>query len=152
MTKWVRVCCLLLLFNVGCEKESSQFPNGSSYRYQPGQLWTYHTRPGEESSRVIILKVDRDEKLGHIIHIRIEGVLFEKAQTSDLQAGVISHMPFSEEAVDKSMIDLISSDREVPDYHDGYQIWTRASEEGKVSVYTSPIADQIDEMEKSLVQ
>ena len=33
-------------------------------RFQPGQVWQYNTRPGEESSRITIAKVEAHPKLG----------------------------------------------------------------------------------------
>ena len=142
----------LLTLSAGCGDEPSEETLGPAYRYQPGQIWTYHTRPEEEMSRAVILRVDPNENLGHVIHVRIEGVFLENAKTQGLLEGVIGHMPFSEEAMDKSLIDLVSNTSIQPDDLEGYHIWRLAHEEGKASVFTAPIAEQINELEKLMIQ
>jgi hypothetical protein len=48
--------------------------------YTPGQVWSYNTRPGEASSTVTILRVERTPKLGVIVHVRIDGVQFKNCK------------------------------------------------------------------------
>ena len=154
MKKWTLMTSTLVMLTLltGCSEESSTKNPAPSYRYQPGQIWTYHTRPDEEESRAIVLRVDSDQELGHVIHIRIEGVFLEHAKTRELLEGVIGHMPFSQDAMDKSLIDLVSNTPIQPEDLEGYHIWTQAHTQGKASVFTAPIADQISELEKLIIQ
>ena len=46
--------------------------------YSEGQVWSYKTRAGEESSTVLINKVEQNDKLGKIYHISLDGVKVDK--------------------------------------------------------------------------
>lgn len=82
-------------------------------RFEPGQVWTYHTRPGEEESRLTIVKVEPHDKLGTIVHIQVNGIAQKPPPARGLNS-VIHHMPFAEEAIGRSVIELAASDAPVP--------------------------------------
>jgi hypothetical protein len=42
--------------------------------FTPGQIWTYNTRPNEQSSRIIICRVESDPNLNQIVHIHVTGI------------------------------------------------------------------------------
>ncbi len=85
-----------------------------------GQVWRYNTRPGEEASRVTILKVEPDERLGNIIHVAVHGVRIQAAASP---GGVC---------------------------HTGYHTWRQAFDDGKAGVWTLSLADTIGAMESTL--
>jgi hypothetical protein len=45
-----------------------------------GQVWSYKTRPGEESSRVLINKIEAMPKLGKVFHISVSAVKVKNPQ------------------------------------------------------------------------
>lgn len=50
-----------------------------SSKYEPGQVWSYHTRPGEEASRLTVLRVEPYGKPGDLaVHVRVDGVSVAK--------------------------------------------------------------------------
>jgi len=91
-------------------------------KYTPGQVWKFKNRLGESASRVTILRVETLPKLGLIIHIRIDGVQFKNC-TGGPAPTSIAHAPFSKEAMDDSVTQLIRSGIQVPEYMAGYREW-----------------------------
>jgi hypothetical protein len=113
-------------------------------RFKPGQVWTYHTRPGEEDSRLLVVKVEPHDKLGTIVHIRVEGVAQKNPHAPEGVSSVIHHMPFAAEAISKSVIELTASDVPVPtSFEEGYGIWKEAFDQGKAGVFTITVAESI---------
>jgi len=92
-------------------------------QFEAGQVWTYQTRPGEEDSRLTVVKVEQQDKLGTIVHIRVDGVAQKNPHAPDGVSRVIHHMPFDAEAIRKSVIELVASGVPVPDsFEEGYAI------------------------------
>jgi hypothetical protein len=91
-------------------------------KFEPGQVWSYKTRPGEEGSTVTILRVEKTPKLGTIVHVRIEGIHFRNCTGGPLPR-LLEHAPFSREALEASVTVKVSSVSKVPDYAAGYQDW-----------------------------
>ncbi len=147
-----RISLLLIsLLIVGCGKQPAAPTNGT-FRYQRGQVWTYHTRTGEESSRAVVLRVERDEQYGHVVHVRLEGVSFEAGGAGEVHPAVVDRLPFSVEAVDQSVIHLVSHLSEVPDYPQESQTWRQSVGGDKTRVFTVTFADQLDKIEASLIE
>lgn len=97
-----------------------QFVSDPTFR--PGQVWSYKTRSGEESSTVTILRVEKTPKLGTIVHVRIDGVHFHNC-TGGPSPKVLEHAPFARAALLASVIATVGSVSKVPDYEAGYQDW-----------------------------
>jgi len=117
--------------------------NISDSKFKPGQVWTYSNRPGESASTFTILQIDRGEKLGVIVHIRVDGLRAHNP-SGDLVPSV-EHMPFTRDAVLLSVVRLVRIESSVPNL-EGYERWR--SDCG--GVYTISIADAVDVMEKTL--
>jgi hypothetical protein len=47
--------------------------------YAVGQVWSYHTRPGEDKSVLQINKIEQDPKLGTIFQISVYGIYIPAA-------------------------------------------------------------------------
>jgi len=113
-------------------------------RFQPGQVWSYRTRPGEEGSRLTVVKVEPHEKLGTIVHVRVEGVSQKMLTVPGGVCTVIRHMPFAEEAVQQSVVELLDDDGPVDaSFEEGYGIWKEAFDKGKAGVFTITVAETI---------
>ena len=93
--------------------------------YAAGQVWRYHTRPGEEGS---LLKIHAAEPYGDdsVFHVTLSGL------------GVpLGHLPVSREALDQSVAGPAeAADAAFPDPGEGLAAW-RAAEGG---VFTLPVA------------
>ncbi len=150
MIKRLAALYVCIIFVVSCEEQPTTPTGTGGPRYQAGQVWTYHTRPGEEASRLVLLKVDPHETLGHIIHVRVEGVSFAVANAPSLETGVIPFLPFTEEAINRSVINLITSRPELPDFTDEYERWSQAAldDSHPPPTINIPIIEKINEIEK----
>ena len=121
-------------------------------KYKPGQVWSYKTRPKEESSRITILKVEPHANLGDIVHIRVSDVKMQSPAAPDGLAKVIHHSPFAEEAIDASVVELLAEDVELPDFAEGYDLWRESFDKGEAGVFTIPVAQSIEAMERVIDQ
>ncbi|MEM1011841.1 MAG: hypothetical protein AAGI46_06430 [Planctomycetota bacterium] len=120
-------------------------------KYQPGQVWTYHTRDGEDESRLVILHLDSDPKLDTIVHVYIEGVSIKNPHAPSGVGTEIGHLPFAEKAIDNSVLHHIGT-RTLPDFQEGYDTWREAFDSGQAGVFTITAAEAVDCMEQALNQ
>ena len=90
--------------------------------YKPGQVWSYKTRPGEDESTITILRVESTPKLGTIVHVRIDKFRLEncKGNTGD---STMDHAPFAKAAIDKSVVKMLRTEKDIPDFDEGYKDW-----------------------------
>jgi hypothetical protein len=113
-------------------------------RFRPGQKWNYHTRAGEESSTLIVLKVEpAPPELGAIIHIAIEDI---KLRTPNGVQTRFPHLPISAKALERSVTKLVSERVPIPDFAAGYARW-KADHGG---VFTEVVAVIISTIEQSV--
>jgi hypothetical protein len=120
-------------------------------KYQPGQVWKYHARSTEPDSRVTILRVDSAPELGFIVHVAVDGLAIKSPQNEGGVAKTISHLPFSETAVNKSLTSLERTGP-VPEFRDGYQTWRTGFEQHNAGVWSVSVAEAISAMESILSQ
>ncbi|MEX2026699.1 MAG: hypothetical protein WEH44_05350 [Pirellulaceae bacterium] len=131
---------------VETRKENSMQP------FEAGQIWTYDTRPGEESSRITICLVESDPKLGEIVHIHLSGLRLRNRHAASGQSDQIGHMPYSGEALRAHIKSLESVSADVPAFRDGYREWRLAFEKGDAGVWTASLQEAISVMESTLTQ
>lgn len=120
-----------------------------SSQFSPGQVWRYKTRPGEESSRVVIGKVERAPNLGTIVHVKLIGLSIEGPGGV---ASVMSHAPVSEAQVSASVTELTSEVADLEGFAEGYGTWLSAFRAGKAGVFTRTLAEIAEYMERALNQ
>ena len=120
--------------------------------FAPGQVWTYKARPGEEASRIIVCRVETDPKLGEIVHIHVNGLRFKNKHAPGGSSDQIGHLPYSAEALRKSLTKLESTGTVLPAFEDGYQEWRGAFDKGKAGVWTAPVSEAIAGIESALNQ
>jgi hypothetical protein len=104
--------------------------------YAEGQIWQYHSRPGEDGSLIKIAKIEKDPArfAGRAVyHISIIGVRMGPAGGST----EIAHLPVSVETLDKSVTNLVQANLAFPDVEPGIAEWRRA----KGGVFTIPLAE-----------
>jgi len=119
-------------------------------KYKVGQQWSYSARPGEEKSYLIIVKIDNDPKLGRIIHIALRGLKIKNPRSPNGISEEISHMPFLEDAIEKSGLKLLKEKVDLPDFEEGYGIWRQAHDAGEAGAYSITVAEAVGVMEAAL--
>jgi hypothetical protein len=108
-------------------------------------VWSYKARTGEESSTLTILRVESLPKVGVILHVRIDGIKLKNCSGGHSPT-TIQHAPFSREAIDRSVLKLVSQGNVIPDYEAGYLNWR----EHCGGIYTIPVAEMVSVDEKTL--
>jgi TonB family protein len=152
MRKNKHAALLLLLLSVVLTSASlTVAAQETEAKYKPGQKWSYKTRPGEEDSYLIVLKVDKDPKLGNIIHIALRKLKMKNELSPDGSVSEnVNHMPFSQEALEKSGLKLLEEKTDLPDFAEGYQLWREAFEAGRGGIYSMTVAAAVNVMEAGL--
>lgn len=142
---------LSLLVLVGCSRSSSP-PEGKANvsPFQPGQVWQYKARSGEELSRITILKLESHPKLGSIVHIHVDGVAIKSPKAPGGVSRSISHLPYGEEALSKSVTTLERSDAKLPAYEEGYNQWKKAFDAGKAGIWSASVSEAVASIEQGL--
>lgn len=79
----------------------------------------------------------------------LPGVSIQNSAAPDGRSTFISHMPFAEEAIDHSVTQLIEQKQELPDFEEGYATWKEHAEQGSAGVFTIPVAQAIEGIEKA---
>ena len=62
-------------------------------KFQVGDIWEYKTRPGEERSRITILRIENSPKVGIIVHVAVDNLTWLDCENKAF-AQSIPHMPF----------------------------------------------------------
>ncbi len=105
--------------------------------YCVGQRWSYRARGVDVGSTLLIGAVEQEEGRPSVIHITIAGIVTPRSDAPI----VIGHMPFSKEAIDDSVLELLESGIDVPDgFEDGFAVW-KAQEGG---VFALGVAEAIE--------
>lgn len=86
-------------------------------RYKVGQVWSYKTRPNEQKPSFIVLKVESHPKLGNIVHIALRNLRLRKLNCEFIKTA--GHLPFAEEAINKSAVKLLKEQADLPDCEEG---------------------------------
>lgn len=102
--------------------------------FAPGQIWQYNTRPTEQSSRIIICRIEPDPSLNQIVHVHVTGIRLKNKHAPGGYSDQISHMPYSAEALQKCLTNLESITATLPDIEDGYKEWRTAFDNHQAGV------------------
>jgi hypothetical protein len=137
------LCALALLTLPACKKEST-LKDTTDVKYRVGQRWNYWARPGEESSTFTIEKIEVHPTLGEIVHVGLDNL---KLTMNKKSVGIVPHLAFSRDAIDKSAAKKIDDEGNIPPFMNDYEKWKKDIEEGKGTVIQSTIADQLSSME-----
>jgi hypothetical protein len=130
--------------------QDSTLKDTTESKYKVGQIWSYKTRPNEKKSSFIVLKVENHPKLGNIIHIALRDLKMKKPNGDYIETA--GHLPFAEEAINRSAVKLLKEKVDLPEFEEGYGIWREAFDVGKAGIYTITIAEAVDVMETTLNQ
>ena len=106
-------------------------------KFQPGQVWGVKGRSWEPDATATVLRVETMPKIGVVIHVRIEHVVMHTCPETPAMTSIL-HLPIGKDAFDRSVINLIRSNQEIPDFKEGYDDW-RAHCGGVYSIDVSGI-------------
>lgn len=145
MIKLYTLIATLLLFFLSCTK--------NDIKYSVGQEWKYKTRSAEKGSTLKILKIEEYPNTGKVIHISVSGLKIKSPESPDGFANQLSHIPISEEALNKSVTKLQNETRKMPDSieMDGYSYWKKEFDNGNAGIFTIPVSEIVSAMEESIV-
>ncbi len=111
--------------------------------FAPNQEWSYHTRPQDAGSTIVIGLVQDHPKMGRVVHITVRRV---NVRTAQLTMTEIGHLPISEAALAASVIELKGVIDAPQSVASGIKEWERA----KGGVFTISIAQAVDYVEQAL--
>lgn len=125
---------LLLALLAALPAAAQEAPEPS--RYAEGQVWEYHTRPGEEASRLRIQRIEPwpgggPDSDGRVYHVTVIGVRL--AGAPDPMA--LQHLPVSRATLDASVTRLSEAGGDFPSPDEGIRLWR----EGRGGVFTIPM-------------
>lgn len=124
----------LLIVLIGIAISTSVF----AVDYEPGQIWKYKTRIFESESTLMILKVETYDDIGEVIHIRVNGINMINPKLGNKING-LPHLPFKKLAIDSSVISLVKTVSDIPNFKDGYNTWKKAYIAGKAGAFSTKV-------------
>lgn len=145
-------CALSFAVAAAVSAQGPALTETTESRFKVGQAWSYKTRPGEERSYFIVVRVEKHQKLGNIVHVALRDLRMKNPRSADGYSDTVNHMPFAEEAVRKSAVKLLKEKTELPAYEKGYGIWREAFDAERAGVYTITLAEAVGVMEAMLNQ
>lgn len=134
----------------GCKEQQSDKNNFQDDKFKAGQVWNYNTRSGEENSTITILKVEKYEKDGIVIHIYVNRLKVKNPHKPTGFSDEIGHLPLSKEAVLKSVTTLDSDNNKLPDYKEGYNNWKEAFDNNKGGIFSITVQDAVKYVEEAM--
>jgi len=116
-------------------------------KYQVGQVWAYIARPGEEESTATILKIEKLEKLGDVIHVSLTGLRIRNC-SGGRGPTFVAHLPILRSALERSTTKRLKSNVPLPYFADGYKQW----QENRGGVYTITLREIVQLIEDTFNQ
>ncbi|UFH33637.1 hypothetical protein LNP04_08020 [Chryseobacterium sp. C-71] len=98
-----------------------------------------------------ILKIEEYEKHGKVIHISIGNLKVGKPDVEKGFANEFTHIPITEEALDKSATELKNEKVKLPNKIDGYDYWKKEFDQGVAGVFSISVSEIVDLMEESII-
>ncbi len=120
----------------------------SAETYGAGQIWSYKTRSTETASVATILQIDEFND-SRIIHISLNNLVFDIEGAPDGFTQV-DHVPIAEEAFTGSVLELLGTADELPNFQPGYKTWKDAFDKGEAGVFSVSIAECVAFMEEAI--
>ncbi len=120
--------------------------------FKEGQVWSYHTRPNEQGSTLLINRVESHAKLGAIFHISVSGVKVKNRRAPGGITNDLPHFPVSRKTLEDSVVKLVGTSAPNPAYREGYATWKQAFEAGNAGIFTISVAEIVGFIEKAVNQ
>jgi hypothetical protein len=130
-----------------CARRNDMQTTAGAGRLVAGQIWSYKTRPGEEGSRLTVLKTESHPKLGNVIHVAVAGVRIKNPRVPGGVSSTVGHMPYQEVALRASLVGVTGQEPSAPDL-EGYRTWKEAFDQGKAGIWSISVAEAVAAIEK----
>ena len=65
-------------------KNDVRLKDATDPKFRVGDVWEYNTRPGEEGSRLTVVKIDNSPELGIIVHVAVDRLIWKDCQNNSL--------------------------------------------------------------------
>ena len=115
-------------------------------------MWSYNTRPSEPDAKLTIVKIEGQDSIGNVIHVYVSNVKVKTSSNPDKYSETISHMPFSEAAIDLSVIKQLGTATELPDFKEGYGEWRQSFDSGHAGVFFITVRKAVEYMETTMLE
>ena len=117
--------------------------------FEEGQVWSYQTRPGEEGSKLYIVRIDRALSKLPIFHIYLDGLKLKNPLMTGGVQDHLAHAPVSQESLEASVTKLLQSGAPMPNISEGYTAWLLAFSQRKAGVFNMPVKDIVQFIENA---
>ena len=117
-----------------------------------GDCWSYAARPGEESSFLVIRKVETLPKLGEVIHISVFDLKIKSPSAPKGFTDQAGHLPIAGANVRASLKAKVQKRIPNIDWKEGYRMWREAYDTGRGGVFTKPVSECVSFMEEALTR
>ncbi|WBO85155.1 hypothetical protein [Hymenobacter yonginensis] len=148
--KIVIIMAGLFSWFTGC-KEQSDEQDFQDDKFKVGQIWKYDTRLGEENSVIKILKVEKYDSSGIVIHIYVNGLKVKNPHNPTGFSDEIGHLPLSKDALLRSVTTLVSECNKLPDYKGGYSTWKEVFDNNKGGIFSIAVKDAVKYVEEAMI-
>ena len=108
------------------------------------QAWTYHTRAGEDGSRLYVCRVENYVADGMIYHVYVDGLHLRGPDGGERT--VVPHLALTRKAFLASVRERVDDDAPLPAYREGYAAWSKAFKKNEAKVYDVPVAACLDQL------
>ncbi|MEK6256172.1 MAG: hypothetical protein N2C13_02500 [Chloroflexota bacterium] len=75
------------------------------------------------------------------MHISVQGLVIRGIEGNTISE--ISHLPFTTEALDRSVTKLLETTTDLPDFQGGYDTWRKNFDSGKSGVFTTTLVEAV---------
>lgn len=140
------VCGLTLA--VGCRpRPGAGLADTTNSTFQVGEVWSYHARPGEETSTVTVLKVETSPRLGNVVHVAVDGLRIKSPRVPGGVMTGIGHIALTEEAARQSLVSRVQLIATLPPFEQGYAHWLDLLNRGRGNVCTNTLISVVEGLE-----
>lgn len=128
---------------------TSKLTDTTHSKYHIGDEYSFKSRSFEPNAKLTVVKVEQQDGKENIVHVSIAGVKIKVSDSPLNYSAIVTHMPFSEAALDSSNLIKLGEAKATPDYQEGYTEWRTAFAEGKAGVFSIPVGKAVEYMEET---
>ncbi len=121
--------------------------------FEAGQVWRMKARPQDGDAHLAILAVTDHEALGQVCSIAVTNVCLRNPHVPGGVQEMLPHAPVTAAMVEAAVGEMVAEDgptADDPDFEGPFQEWLEPFEKGEAGVFTIPITDILDLIEKSV--
>ncbi len=107
-------------------------------------------RAGEESSFIVIQKIESLPKEGEVVHISVFNVKIKTPSAEKGMVDKIGHLPIAGAILRSSLKERVTKTIPETEWKQGYKIWREAYDSGKAGIFTLSISDCVVYMDNAL--